>query len=814
MSIIIIKKQNKILYQHQNTTSFMNQNFHFLDNPYRIEQYASCKEKKTTVDNLLEIGSTVDTISLLYDEAQHGCNNCKLTQKNHHQECPIAIFALAKYLRLNEQEDEAIDKMTHEMIRKSVRLGYIQAEPSLADDLCSGKGCNVNILKSFEIYSKHAGYKGNEDCARKLIRLAEENSFSQEEYVEHILRLANNGDEGMMIKFIQSIFSHNLSISDYKTILDNLIMCAKEKNLYNVLELAAEGYQQSDSNEEAFSLYQFLHYATQDKKYQALCEKAERKILQFDILTDEEIANKGWKLYFGWGSLQNYKLAYKYFEEAEKRGNRVGQRGIAYCYYYGKVVPKSLSRAKSKFIQASQSGDVISFYRLNLLRNADKIDIEEYLFDELQYIFMNQIATAPDSYDVNFILGMCYMNGHLDYTIDLKQAIHHFKIAEKGGYIQATRMIGLCYERRKDMFWPQEEALDYFRKGAEMGDIISLYHAGRYFLEGIATIPDKKKGYQYMQNAYSRGYKKAAFYIARCYEKGEGVSKDPELALDFYKESARLDNPDACQWVCRKYYEHEFKDYTKVVEYGEKALALGKEGVKFEVAYANDHIGNKERAKNLYMQLAENGNIAAMNNLGCLLNDSEEKAKWFLKAADSGDNVAQSNIAYYYLMGIGVEKDIVLALQYYEKSANSGYEVAMYKLGNIYKNGEFVECDGSKMKYWYERAISQGHIDAALSLALEYRKGNLIEEDTDKAIELFKKVADVSLVQKNKEVGYRQEDASYYLGEIYEENDDIHNAIFYYRKAASKDHHKAKASLVRFNTNWIDKDGNIVWEDK
>lgn len=66
--------------------------------------------------------------------------------------------------------------------------------------------------------------------------------------------------------------------------------------------------------------------------------------------------------------------------------------------------------------------------------------------------------------------------------------------------------------------------------------------------------------------------------------------------------------------------------------------------------------------------------------------------------------------------GYGVEVDNQLAIKYYVRAANNGNEVAMNKLGLIYETGEIVEQDYNKARQWYFLAAQKGNAFAAAKL--------------------------------------------------------------------------------------------------
>ena len=67
--------------------------------------------------------------------------------------------------------------------------------------------------------------------------------------------------------------------------------------------------------------------------------------------------------------------------------------------------------------------------------------------------------------------------------------------------------------------------------------------------------------------------------------------------------------------------------------------------------------------------------------------------KWYRKAADQGDALAQSTLGNCYLFGQGVLKDEVEAVKWLRKAADQGADYAQYYLGRCYRNGHGVAKD-------------------------------------------------------------------------------------------------------------------------
>lgn len=75
-------------------------------------------------------------------------------------------------------------------------------------------------------------------------------------------------------------------------------------------------------------------------------------------------------------------------------------------------------------------------------------------------------------------------------------------------------------------------------------------------------------------------------------------------------------------------------------------------------------------------------------------------------------------MGYFYLEGIGVEKNLKKAFYWTERAARHGDWDAQYNLAEFYENGLEVEPDLEKSKYWYQQAALQGH-DSAIQKCRE-----------------------------------------------------------------------------------------------
>jgi len=83
-----------------------------------------------------------------------------------------------------------------------------------------------------------------------------------------------------------------------------------------------------------------------------------------------------------------------------------------------------------------------------------------------------------------------------------------------------------------------------------------------------------------------------------------------------------------------------------------------------------------------------------------------EAFKWYLKAAEQGFPIAQSNVADMYRDGEGVPQNYYEALKWYNKAAEAGISGAQVGLGIMYMEGLGVTQDNIKAFAWISVAAA------------------------------------------------------------------------------------------------------------
>jgi TPR repeat protein len=195
-------------------------------------------------------------------------------------------------------------------------------------------------------------------------------------------------------------------------------------------------------------------------------------------------------------------------------------------------------------------------------------------------------------------------------------------------------------------------------------------------------------------------------------------------------------------------------------------------------------------AQSFYTKAAQGGNLDAMVNLGFLLENgfgSDKNLKmafrWYEDAASKEYSKAMNSLgSCYYKGSVAVERNPETAVHWFRKSAKLGNAHALNNLGICYEEGLGVNKDLGIAKQYYKDAAAHNHANATNN----YGYMLLLEKSFDEAFRNFQLA-----------LALDSSDAAYNLGTIYETgctydnqenclNADIEMSVKYYKLAAKK----------------------------
>ena len=168
-----------------------------------------------------------------------------------------------------------------------------------------------------------------------------------------------------------------------------------------------------------------------------------------------------------------------------------------------------------------------------------------------------------------------------------------------------------------------------------------------------------------------QGDSDAQFNLGICYFNGEGVEKDLEQAVNWFRKAAQQGSPEA----------------------------------QFNLAVCY----NKGRG---------------------VAKDSKQAIAWFQKAAELGNANAQYALAFFYGRGILVEKDSEVEVSWLMKAAEQGFLEAQLTLGSYYRTGDSVQQDFGQAFGWYKKAAGTTTVRYGVVSAIAWNSQNCINDGT------------------------------------------------------------------------------------
>lgn len=181
-------------------------------------------------------------------------------------------------------------------------------------------------------------------------------------------------------------------------------------------------------------------------------------------------------------------------------------------------------------------------------------------------------------------------------------------------------------------------------------------------------------------------------FLGAAYLSGNGIQKDPALAVKYLLQVAQQQSVDG-----------GFQRSQALAEYWLAMLYGQGRGAD----------RSHERAVEFLPLSATNGNPSAQYDLGVLYNegtggmemDKVHACQLFEKAADQGSIVADHNAGYCHQVGIGGKKDLGKAIHYYQISADRGSAQSQHNLAIAL--GELGNAE--KAYFWLRVAEASGY---------------------------------------------------------------------------------------------------------
>lgn len=206
-------------------------------------------------------------------------------------------------------------------------------------------------------------------------------------------------------------------------------------------------------------------------------------------------------------------------------------------------------------------------------------------------------------------------------------------------------------------------------------------------------------------------------------------------------------------------YDVAFEAYARLAKSGNPLglVLMGKYYID------GNHVGKDiEKGMQYYLDAVSKGCALANNYIGSFyLNDKHGKhdnklaTEYYNKYPQSISSISQ--LGYCHLYGLGVDKNINKAGEYFETAAKSGYITSLYNLAHCYY--QFFDKDKQNNKIstlYFKQSAELNYSESINMYGTLLRDGNGVKENKLEAVKYFEKA-----IKKNSPMGH------FYLGSCY-----------------------------------------------
>lgn len=338
---------------------------------------------------------------------------------------------------------------------------------------------------------------------------------------------------------------------------------------------------------------------------------------------------------------------------------------------------------------------------------------------------------------------------------------------------------------------PEKSLYEKHIEGAQAGEADDQVMIGICYEEGNGVTRDYEKALDWYKKAASKGNPSAYFRIGRFHEMGFAVEQSYENAREWYLSSAVNDYIPAIRKLIDLYSDDEEEQFRWI----EKGMAAGDSYSTYRYGLIVER-SDRDRALKFFGEAAETDDIdgsalIAILSLGGRLNiyTEEESLRLIEKSAGKGNARSSTFLGWLYEFGDLKDRDISLAFVLYEDAARWNNQLAIYNLSRFYGESIAVEGDPGRANELFNQLSIEIYSESYYDL-LDYA---LIANKIDQLKILYRFKASQG-----------DSDAMYQLGMLYPREDAFH----WFWLAAQEGH---LLSMVRLSKAYDDPVQSAAW---
>ncbi len=566
---------------------------------------------------------------------------------------------------------------------------YTEAIDALITKSSLGWSVDNNVLSL--LYNGRANiYRdmGNEKNSEQFQKLALEDYLAAEKLIKEISSDSQN------IPFVATLYINIAAI--YKNILQDEKSAEEYFAKYEAIrkekyknQLFPEELEQDVSLEEKMLLVEAGNYFNKadnfikKHKYKKAMELYDKAINTLELSTQTEVTEYVLPMLY----YNKANCAHALFTEKLLKNYELKRRGISISEDYSEFNPAAII---SVFLKAEKGILLNKEEKSVIYRSISHIYLEALKDYENAALFAKKIfevGIAPhDGY---------HMLGNIHFELEeFEEAIANYEQAIKTSPSEFPEAIQNLEAAKMALKQKQSGDDTTIIKSPEdlLDTDLALKEFARLHMEG-EDISSSEKIFSTLQKKAQEGHSASQVNLGLCYLEGKFVEKDSKKAIEWFELSAKQNNPIALFNLGQCYAEGigQQKNMKKAIKYWEKAAKL-EHGVAqynlgvqyFEGRYVRK---NLKKAVNWFQKALDNGYIDAAKyivNIHVDTNGKRVSSKLYIKAlkilSEKGESIAKLKLAFAYLAGDGVNKDINAAKILFEELAATGDEYSKQML--------------------------------------------------------------------------------------------------------------------------------------
>ncbi|MEP1576522.1 tetratricopeptide repeat protein [Roseibium album] len=412
---------------------------------------------------------------------------------------------------------------------------------------------------------------------------------------------------------------------------------------------------------------------------------------------------------------QDYKRAVEFYRKAADEQSSRGMQKLGYIYYWGLGGDQDRKRAVSFFKRAidlgspyahislglayEQGGGLEQDYAKAAAHYQSAIDAEGYSRAKAYLAWLYQeglgveqdLTKSRDLFEEAAAVGQPFALTELGFALvygtsgadrDVHRGRRLLEQAAADDYTAAILVLAEMYDTGSGVAKDPGEALELYRKGADLGNSDAFIALGDFYADGDQVERDFEKALQLYGQALEDGNSDALFELGYLYTRSEWPGHDFDKAMDYFREADEAGIENAATFLGIAHFHGEWADE----------------------------------------------------------NDKQARA-YFERAADAGYYLAAKYLAYMEEEGLGGLTEKHEAVRHYELAAEGDELFAAQRLMTAYGDNGWMTPNRKKALRWTIRAGELGDADAAFEAA-EVLHDDPSRENLEKASSLYRVAAD------------------------------------------------------------------------